>query len=216
MVMARLCWHLLAAFVLILFAAVLRAQESGMLTPVLKPEFEPNYSAPPWITPPHPLPTESTLSYSPGINPPIHGPFSFPQMVQLAGMIFSGQVTAVGHGNGPGPAATTVTFQVQQAIHGVAAGETLTIREWAGLWSTGERYRVGERVFLFLYPPSKLGLTSPVAGNIGRFAVNSTGMIGLTPQHVAAFLPDPVLGGGRTFVPFKDFALAVQRAGGRE
>jgi len=83
------------------------------------------------------------------------------------------------------------------------------------LWTTGERYRVGEHVFLFLYPPSKLGLTSPVAGSMGRFAVDSRNMVALTPQHVAALLPDPVLG-GRTFIFYKDFALAIQRFGGRE
>jgi hypothetical protein len=50
---------------------------------------------------------------------------------------------------------------------------------------------------------------------MGRFAVDSRGMVVLTPQHVAALLPDPVLG-GRTFIPYKDFALAVQRFSGRE
>jgi hypothetical protein len=41
-------------------------------------------------------------------------------------------------------------------------GQVLTVHEWAGLWSSGKRYCVGERVFLFLYPPGKLGLTSVV------------------------------------------------------
>src|SRR5215469_13463488 len=40
-----------------------------------------------------------------------------------------------------------------------------------GCGRPGERYRTGERVFLFLYPASKLGLTSPVAGATGRWAV---------------------------------------------
>jgi hypothetical protein len=214
--MARLCWHLLAAFTLILVAAALRAQAPSTLTPALKQEFDPYYTAPHWTPPPQPLPTKSVVRYPIGISPPIPGSLAFSQIVQNAGMIFSGQVTAVGRGNGPGLAATTVTFHVQQAIQGVSAGQSVTIREWAGLWTTGERYRVGERVFLFLYPPSKLGLTSPVAGNLGRFAVNSRGMVVLTPQHVAALLPDPVLGGGRTLIPSKDFALVVQRFGGRE
>jgi hypothetical protein len=214
--MARLCWRLLAAFVLILFAFALRGQDSGSRVPVLKQEFAPHYSAPAWIPLPNSLAGGSVTRYPVGGDPPIPGSFAFPQVVQIAGMIFSGHVTAVGHGNGsPGPASTTVSFQVEQAIRGVSAGQTLTIHEWASLWTSGERYRVGEHVFLFLYPPSKLGLTSPVAGNMGRFAVDSRGMVVLTPQHVAALLPDPVLG-GRTFIPYKDFALAVQRFSGRE
>jgi hypothetical protein len=211
--MARLCWRLLAAFALILFAAALRAQNSGSV-PVLKQEFDPYYLALPRISP-IPLADGVVSRSSVGIRPPIPGSFGFPQIAQIAGMIFSGQVTAVGHGSSPGPLSTTVTFQVEQAIRGVSPGQTLTIREWAGLWTSGERYRVGEHVFLFLYPPSKLGLTSPVAGNLGRFAVDSRGMVMFTPQHIAALLPDPVLG-GRTFIPFKDFALAILRFGGRE
>jgi hypothetical protein len=44
--------------------------------------------------------------------------------------------------------------------------------EWSGLWNAGERYRVGEQVLLFLYPNSRLGLTSPVGGAQGRFAID--------------------------------------------
>jgi len=45
------------------------------------------------------------------------------------------------------------------------------------LWSFGLRYRRGERALLFLYPPSRLGLTSWVGGPLGRFAVDSTGSV---------------------------------------
>jgi hypothetical protein len=212
--MARLCWRLLAAFALILFAAALRAQNPGSVVPVIKQEFHPYDVALPRVSPIPPA--DAAVSRLPvGVRPPIPGSFAFPQIVQIAGIIFSGHVTAVGHGSSPGPASTTVSFQVEQAIRGVSAGQTLTIREWAGLWTTGERYRVGEHVFLFLYPPSKLGLTSPVAGSMGRFAVDFRNMVVLTPQHIAALLPDPVLG-GRTFIFYKDFALAIQRFGGRE
>jgi hypothetical protein len=77
------------------------------------------------------------------------------------------------------------------------------------LWSDGERYRVGERVLLFLYSPSKLGLTSPVAGAMGRFAMDSRGMIALSQQHVATLAANPILG-GKTVVSYADFARAVQ------
>jgi len=76
-----------------------------------------------------------------------------------------------------------ITFHVDQAFLGVRRGQTLTIHEWAGLWQEGEQYRPGERVMLFLYPPSRLGLTSPVGGGAGRFRVDSEGNVVLEPRH---------------------------------
>jgi hypothetical protein len=66
-------------------------------------------------------------------------------------------------------------------------------------------------VLLFLYPPSKLGLTSCVGGTIGRFAIDPWGRVLLSAQHLAAFRADPVLG-GKSRLRFSDFALAVRRA----
>jgi hypothetical protein len=142
----------------------------------------------------------------------------FSQLVRAAGIIFSGRVTFVGQAassSRPNPASTTVTFQVEHAIRGTSRGQNLTIHEWAGLRSSGERYRVGDRVLLFLYAPSKLGLTSPVAGAMGRFAVNSQGKIVMSAVHVANLAADPILG-GQTVVPYADFALAVRRSSGEE
>ena len=79
----------------------------------------------------------------------------------------------------------------------------------------GQRYRVGERVLLFLYPPSKLGLTSCVGGRMGRFTVDPWGRVLLSAQHLSAFRADPVLG-GKSRVRFSDFALAVRRASEEE
>jgi hypothetical protein len=91
----------------------------------------------------------------------------------------------------------------------------LTIHEWAGLWDRGERYRVGERVMLFLYSPSKLGLTSPVAGAMGRFVVDAQGRILMNQQHSGSFMTDPILG-RKTVVPYRDFVVAVRRSGREE
>jgi hypothetical protein len=91
----------------------------------------------------------------------------------------------------------------------------LTIHEWAGLWTSGERYRVGQHVLLFLYSPSKLGLTSPVAGGMGRFPMDSRGQIVMTAQHLESLAEDPILG-GKSVVPYADFAMAVRRSGGEE
>jgi hypothetical protein len=80
-----------------------------------------------------------------------------------------------------------------------------------GLWSSGQRYRVGERVLVFLYPPSKLGLTSCVAAPLGRFVVDPTGRIALSAQQLSALRADPILA-GRSRIRLSDMALAVQRA----
>lgn len=98
------------------------------------------------------------------------------QLTKKSGYMFSGtvvKVQRVGANNNPGADAVAVTFHVDKGIRGTKTGQTLTIREWAGLWNSGERYRPGEHVFLFLYPPSRLGLTSPVSGNSGRLAIDS-------------------------------------------
>jgi len=142
------------------------------------------------------------------------------QMVYSAGIIFSGRVTFVGRADPAskrgGPAATTVTFQVEHAMLGTSTGHSLTIHEWAGLWARGgDRYRVGERVFLFLYPPSKLGLTSPVAGAMGKFALDPRGRILITTQHARAFADDPILG-SKAAISLPDFAQAVRRAHAEE
>jgi hypothetical protein len=104
-----------------------------------------------------------------------------------------------------------ITFHIENAIRGATPGEDLTISQWIGLWAGGQRYRVGEHVLLFLYPPSKLGLTSCVAGGMGRFNVDQWGRVLLSAQHLLAFRADPVLG-GKSRLPFSDFALAVRRA----
>jgi len=142
----------------------------------------------------------------------------FRQLVRAAGIIFSGRVTSIGRSgssSGLDPASTVVTFQVDHAIRGTSPGQNLTIREWAGLRFSGERYRVGERVLLFLYSPSSLGLTSPIAGAMGRFAMNAQGQVVMSAQHVAALATDPILG-GKTVVPYAAFALAVRRSSGEE
>ncbi len=144
--------------------------------------------------------------------------FGFPQLTRAAGMIFAGSVTRVRRAtanSGQVTETVAITFRVDSGIHGVAAGRELTITQWAGLWSFGQRYRVGERVLLFLYPRSKLGLTSWVGGPLGRFALDASGHVVLTPQQMEAFRTDSVLG-GKSRLPLSDFALAVRRSGEEE
>jgi hypothetical protein len=147
-------------------------------------------------------------------------------MVRASGLIFSGTVTAIERRPTTNPQAletVAVTFHVENAIRGAIPGESLTISQWMGLWTSGQRYRVGEHVVLFLYPRSRLGLTSSVAGPMGRFEVDAAHRVLISGQHRAAFRNDPVLA-GKSSATFREFALAVKQAtvdepirrGGRE
>lgn len=142
------------------------------------------------------------------------GAFGFPQFVRAAGIIFSGKVTSIERRPatlGRSVETVAVTFQIENAIRGATSGKDLTITQWIGLWSSGQRYRVGERVLLFLYPNSKLGLTSWVGGTLGHFAIDRTGRVLLTAQHLTAFREDPVVG-GKSRARISDFARAVRQA----
>jgi hypothetical protein len=213
--MAGKYWRLLAALSLILpVPALVRGQDRvDDWNPPFSPElgmsrsFAPNRSGP--FYPPPVMPRHSPVAT---------GTIAFDRVVSAAGIIFSGRVTSVSRTplpTGESPPSTAVTFQVDQAVRGVLPGQNLTIHEWAGLWDRGERYRVGERVMLFLYSPSKLGLTSPVAGATGRFAVDAQGKILLNQQHSESFMTDPILG-RKTVVPYQDFVVAVRRSGREE
>jgi hypothetical protein len=222
------CWRLLACSSLIfltsifslsiLLASPLRGQSASedhlrifrpvMASPPDTPRFSP-VRLPVPIAEPWRIPVAPT-------------PIGLPQITSIAGIIFSGRVTFVGRAGGslmstPGQttASTMVTFQVEDALRGTTAGQNLTIHEWAGLWNGKEHYRVGERVMLFLYPPSRLGLTSPVAGPMGRFAIDPEGRIKMNLQNISAVAADPVIG-GKKLVPYADFFHAVRRASGEE
>ena len=100
------------------------------------------------------------------------------RMIRDSARIFAGTVTGVERlQTGPGVPTTRVTFRIDEAIRGVRKGQVIHIKEWAGLWQAGERYRAGERVILFLHPESKLGLTSPVAGVMGRWSIHRDGKV---------------------------------------
>jgi hypothetical protein len=167
-----------------------------------------------------PRPIQSSNELPTSLSPPFRippGTIGFPLIARAAGIIFSGTVTAIGHHPGirNQPETAAITFHVEQAIRGAAPGEDLTILEWTGVWSSGQRYRVGERALLFLYSPSKLGLTSCVGGAIGRFTLDPFGHVLLSAQQRAYFRADPILG-GKPALRFSDFAQAVRRAGQRE
>lgn len=109
-----------------------------------------------------------------------------------AGIIFTGTVEKVERlaPAAPGDVGVVrVTFRVSEALRGATAGATLTINEWDALWTGANRYRPGERLLLFLYPPSgSLGLTSTVGGERGRIRVSESR---LSIASVARQIADP-------------------------
>ena len=151
---------------------------------------------------------------------PWGGPISLPpsrfaELAKKAGIIFSGTVTHIEHplphALGQPVSTVAITFYVETAIRGAVAGKSLTISQWSGLWTSGQRYYLGEHLLLFLYPRSRLGLTSCVASRMGRFAVDSAGSVTLSGRQISAFRTDPVLG-GKSRVRLRDFASAVRWA----
>jgi hypothetical protein len=117
---------------------------------------------------------------------------SLSPLLRDSALIFSGTVIQVEHRNSDSSSAlatTSILFRVNQAIRGVQRGQIVEVREWGGHWQSGERYHPGERVLLFLYPPSKLGLTSPVGHRSGRFPVTSAGHVLLPTGASSPFRP---------------------------
>jgi hypothetical protein len=109
------------------------------------------------------------------------------QLSRRAGMIFAGTVltaavqtvtTQTGAADRLAPGTTPavqLSFHVDEAIAGVERGQVLTIHEWAGAWSMHRPMSKGQHFLIFLYPPSRLGLTSPVGGSLGQVALDSSG-----------------------------------------
>jgi len=151
------------------------------------------------------------------------GPLSqAPQLPNLhalamrSGYVFAGTVKAVElikprRKDKDSVAVMQITFHVDKGYRGVRTGQIFAIHEWAGLWESGERYHAGEHVMLFLYPPSKLGLTSPVPN--GRFPVDSGGGIVIpAARPPSTNLPAPGLLPPGLRVSPQDFGLALRRA----
>ncbi|MGA2202473.1 MAG: hypothetical protein ABSG40_10980 [Terriglobales bacterium] len=120
------------------------------------------------------------------------------QLSRRAGMIFAGTVlaapaqtvtaqTAAADRAVPGTTpAVQLRFRVDRAIVGVEQGQILTIHEWAGAWSMHRPMCSGQHILIFLYPPSRLGLTSPVGGSLGQVALDPSGKSVVEQKPVAA------------------------------
>ena len=115
------------------------------------------------------------------------------QLSRRAGMIFAGAVLTVATPAAHPLAVTTsksisssraassatpvveLSFRVDQAIAGVELGQVLTIHEWVGAWSMHRPIQSGQHILIFLYTPSRLGLTSPVGGTLGEIVLDTSG-----------------------------------------
>lgn len=99
------------------------------------------------------------------------------QMSDAAGVIFTGEVTAVRKRAGENGASGVVEidFRVDEALRGCTAGATYTLREWAGLWAANDaRYRVGQRLLMLLHSPGAGGMSSPIGGTDGAIPLRAT------------------------------------------
>jgi hypothetical protein len=134
--------------------------------------------------------------------PQLSSGLSLDKLARPAGMIFSGTVKNIERISSKDgePASVRITFRADEAVRGCSAGDTIVIKEWAGLWVQGDRYREGQKLFLFLYPPSPAGLTSPVAGDLGKFHLGPNGLLQLSSQQ-AAFLTSEAGGRDNDFGP---------------
>src|ERR1700733_2826076 len=139
------------------------------------------------------------------------------QLAASAGYIFAGTVMAIERAPAVGPnevETIRVTFRVDEGVRGVRSRQVLTIREWAGLWTAGERYRPGEHVVLMLYPPSHVGLTSPVGGAMGTFPLDRDGNLTAMGGQSETLAHDPVVGPwlrGRSHASGRDFVRVLRR-----
>src|SRR5271163_3577976 len=154
----RSCSSLLVCFISTVFLWALLV---SILTP--SPLFAqsdrahttPDFSLPPSLPYPVQQPIEGPVR-PPGEIPPhflgtAPGTMGLPQLVQAAGSIFSGTVTAITHrpasltaGRGEPLGTVAITFQVEHAIRGALPGASLVISQWMGAWSGGQQYRVGD------------------------------------------------------------------------
>jgi len=98
---------------------------------------------------------------------------NLPEMTDSAGMVFYGKCLAVETSSSSGILAKRYSFQVIEALKGVEPSQVVSFQQ---IDSSGSFripgvpvYQKGQELLLFLYPDSRLGLTSPVGLGQGLF-----------------------------------------------
>ncbi|HWB32471.1 MAG TPA: hypothetical protein VG714_04795 [Acidobacteriaceae bacterium] len=110
--------------------------------------------------------------------PPATASDALHQMADQAGIIFTGQVTAIRHPRStPGSTGVVeIDFAVTDSVLGPASGSVYTLREWAGLWPANDTpFAVGRRYLMLLHAPGASGLSSPVGGQDGAIPILGAG-----------------------------------------
>ena len=104
------------------------------------------------------------------------------EMASRAGVIFAGQVTGISREDERG--FVEVWFRVEVPVRGVGrvGSREYVLREWAGLWTGGDRYRVGLRYLMLLMPKGASGLSGPVDGMDGALPLIGAGTAGSPPK----------------------------------
>jgi hypothetical protein len=142
-------------------------------------------------------------------------PLRLREVTDHAGTIFVGRVISIEAlplaSSSDQVGCVQITFQVEQGIRGARAGEQFSFREWGGLWSGADRYRVGQRMMLFLYTPGALGLTSPVGGGAGRLPVDASGRVRLSPTQQQSIQISQTRDVGSRRVPVREVVRAIRR-----
>jgi len=108
------------------------------------------------------------------------GTMNLERIVREAGMIFAGKVIDVETGTRDPEMnllVTQYTFHVYDRHYGVEQ-DTITIKQYGGeadgksFYPKGvPRFKKGEHVLVFFYPPSKIGMTSPVGMDHGKSSI---------------------------------------------
>jgi hypothetical protein len=91
-------------------------------------------------------------------------------MFDQAGIIFTGQVTAVRRVDSVNGSSgiLEIDISIDNAIRGAAPNTIYTLREWAGLAPNSDSpFLVGRRYLMLLHAPGPSGLASPVGGPDG-------------------------------------------------
>jgi hypothetical protein len=107
-------------------------------------------------------------------------PLNLSELSGSAGKIFEGKCLErrSGRDEATGQIVTWYTFQVLEPIKGKFE-ETITFKQYGGsdnnivMQTHIAQYEVGEVAILFLYPPSKIGLTSSVGMTQGKFSIKT-------------------------------------------
>lgn len=107
-------------------------------------------------------------------------------LVRQSGMIFAGRVIEVETGikDQMNLYMTRYTFEVLDPIYGVE-DDTISIKQYGGeadgrkFYPAGvPRFELGEEVLVMLYPPSRIGMTSTVGKDQGKFWIQSSDTVG--------------------------------------